>query len=99
MTAIDIRKEQKDRRGRYVATIPGIDGEAVLLFTERGPGRISADHTEAPPSMRGTGVAMALVEHMVAEARSGGFRIIPLCPYVKAQYRRHPEWDDVMIAS
>lgn len=38
----------------------------------------------------------ALVEYMIEEARSGGFKIIPICPYVKAQYRKHPEWSDVM---
>ena len=36
---------------------------------------------------------------MIADARSHGFRIIPLCPYVRAQYRRHPEWADVMTVA
>ncbi|MFM9939030.1 MAG: GNAT family N-acetyltransferase [Hyphomicrobiaceae bacterium] len=33
---------------------------------------------------------------LVADARTEGFKIVPLCPYVKAQYLRHPEWADVM---
>lgn len=24
---------------------------------------------------------------------------MPLCPYVKAQYRKHPEWADVMTVA
>jgi predicted GNAT family acetyltransferase len=85
--------------GRYLARIDGIDGEAEITFTLRGPALISADHTNAPESLRGTGAAAALVEHMIADARVNGFKIMPICPYVQAQYRRHPEWSDVMVAS
>jgi uncharacterized protein len=49
--------------------------------------------------MRGTGAAMALVEHMIGDARANGFKITPLCPYVLAQYRKHPERSDVMTSA
>lgn len=98
MANITIRKEHRPTGGRYVATVSGIEGEAELIFTTRGANLLSADHTEAPETMRGSGVAMALVEYMIADARQNGFKVIPLCPYVKAQYRRHPEWADVMAA-
>jgi uncharacterized protein len=96
VNAISIEKQTAGRRGRYVARIDGVEGEAELVFTVRGPSLISADHTESPTSMRGTGVAMALVEHMIADARANQFKIIPICPYVRAQYKKHPEWRDVM---
>ena len=94
--AIRIEKQETAAGGRYVARIDGVDGEAQLVFTNRGPGRISADHTEAPQSMRGTGVALALVEHMVADARANGFKFVPVCPYVRAEARKHGEWSDVV---
>ncbi|HKN29927.1 MAG TPA: N-acetyltransferase [Roseiarcus sp.] len=34
---------------------------------------------------------MALVEHMIGDARANGFKIVPICPYVLAQYQKHPE--------
>lgn len=94
-----IEKQAEESGGRYVARIDGIEGEAEITFTVRGPSLISADHTGAPESMRGTGAASALVKHMVADARSAGFKIIPTCPYVLAQFKRHPEWQDVMSAT
>jgi len=94
--AIDIEKQTDSAKGSYVARVEGVEGHAHLDFTIRGPGMVSADHTEAPDSMRGTGVAMALVERLIADARAEGFKIIPLCPYVLAQSRRHPEWSDAM---
>jgi predicted GNAT family acetyltransferase len=96
MASVSIRKELSPEGGRYAATVEGIQGEAELTFTQRGPTLISADHTLAPESMRGTGAALALVQHMIADAREHGFKIVPICPYVRAQYRKHPDWRDVM---
>lgn len=96
MTEISIRKEDDGRRGRYVARIAGKDAEAELTFTHAGPGLISADHTLAPASLKGTGVAAALVDHLIADARTVGFRIVPQCSYVRSRYEKHPEWQDVM---
>jgi uncharacterized protein len=98
-SATSIEKRVTGRSGRYVARIDGVDGEAELRFTVRGPTLISADHTEAPASMRGTGAALALVEHMIGDARANGFKIIPICPYVLAQYKKCPEWSDVMASA
>lgn len=96
MTEITVTKEETGpRAGRYVARVAGIEAEAELTFTHRGPDRISADHTGAPNELRGTGAAGALVRFMVQDARDAGFRIIPLCPYVQAQYAKHPDWADV----
>lgn len=95
MSAITITIEDGPRHGRYVGKVEGIDDEAEITFTHRGPNLISADHTGAPETMRGTGVAAALVDFLVNDARERGFQIIPLCPYVRARYEKHPEWSDV----
>jgi len=96
MTDIKIAREDDGRHGRYVATVAGIDAEAELTFTHRGAKLISADHTGAPESLKGTGAAAALVERLVADAREQGFKIIPFCPYVRARYAKNPAWQDVM---
>src|SRR5262245_34462945 len=97
----DVRFERavSGAAGRYVARIAGKDGEVEITFTIHGPALISAEHTNAPESMRGTGAAAALVQHMISDARANGFKIIPICPYVQAQYKRHPEWTDVRATS
>ena len=96
MSDITITKEEgEDRHGRYVATIEGIDAEGEITYTRRGPDVISADHTGVPDAMGGKGVAKALLSFMLDDAKANGFRIIPVCPYVRAQYARHPEWSDL----
>jgi predicted GNAT family acetyltransferase len=96
MTEITIQRQDGPRHGRYVARVAGIEAEAELTYTHRGPALISADHTGAPEALQGTGAAAALVDRLIADARSEGFRIIPLCPYVRARYEKHPAWRDVM---
>lgn len=80
------------RHGRYVARVPGSEAEGEITFTQRGPKVISADHTGVPDALGGRGIGKALIEGMLADARANGFRIIPVCPYIRAQYAKHPEW-------
>lgn len=95
---VEIRREDQATRGRYVARMEGVAEEAELTFSKTSPTLVIADHTFVPDTLRGSGVGAKLAERLVADARAGGWRIIPLCPFVKAQYQRHPEWSDVMQA-
>ena len=95
MGEISIRREIAGSKGRYVATIEGFEGEAETTYSIASPTLVIADHTAAPDSMRGKGVARALAERLVADARAEGFRIVPLCPFINAERRKHPEWSDV----
>jgi predicted GNAT family acetyltransferase len=95
MADVTITREDGETGGRYVARVAGIDAEAELTFSRAGPKLIIADHTGVPEVFRGQGVGLALVERMIADARAEDFKIFALCPYVKAQWKKHPEWNDV----
>jgi len=43
-----------------------------------------------------SGVGEALVLRGVEDARAEGRKIVPLCPFAKAQIDRYPEWQDVL---
>lgn len=93
--AQDIKLEDKGAKGRYFVTGP--DGsDAEMTFTKIGEGQLIIDHTEVPDSFRGQGVGLRLVARAVEDARAAGKKIIPLCPFANAQFRRHPEWADVL---
>ena len=95
MANVTITRELSPDRGRYVAMVEGFAGEAELTFARPSPALVVADHTLTPVPMRGHGVVTALVERLVADARREGFRIRPTCPFVAAQFERHPDWSDV----
>lgn len=100
MTNVILTKQETGpRHGRYLARIDGIDAEGELTFTRRGPNIISADHTGVPDALAGHGVAKALLDFLLTDARENGFRIIPLCPFVRKHYARHPEWADLFTTA
>jgi predicted GNAT family acetyltransferase len=91
----DIVREDHVSHGAYRVEVPGTDRRAFLTWKARGEARI-ADHTYVPPEGRGMGVAAALVDALIADAREQGFKIVPQCSYVEAAFRRHPEWTDLL---
>lgn len=59
-------------------------------------GRLAVFHTEVDPEYEGRGFAKLLLGALVGYAREQHITIIPLCPYVNAQFQRHPaEYEDV----
>lgn len=91
---IDIIRTDETTHGAYRTEVEGSGKLAELTWKARGEARI-ADHTFTPPAARGHGIALKLVQAMVDDARKEGFTIVPQCPYVEAQFRRHPEWAEV----
>ncbi|GHF42568.1 GNAT family N-acetyltransferase [Seohaeicola zhoushanensis] len=89
----EIVNERGETKGRYVLRRNG--AEAELTYSIASPTLIIADHTGVPDALRGTGAGRLLAERLVADARAGGWKIVPLCPFVNAERRKHPEWADV----
>ena len=93
--ALPIQLEENDTKGRYVIKGPA-GAEAEMTFTKVGARQLIIDHTEVPDAFRGQGVGVRLVSRAVEDARAAGKTIIPLCPFAAAQFKRHPEWADVL---
>lgn len=92
---VSIRHDNQGSHGAYHATVPGEAAEGLLTWREASPGVVVADHTLVPGAIGGRGVAARLVEALIADARAQGWKIVPACSYVAAQFRRHPEWADL----
>lgn len=81
-------------RGRYFAYL-GEGFEAEMTYRVRADGARIIDHTGVPKPFEGKGYALQLVKRAIADAREQGFLIVPQCPYVEVQFRRHPDWEDL----
>jgi uncharacterized protein len=91
----EVETERDGAAGRYVIRLaPGF--EAEMTFRQVGPDTIAIDHTGTPPEYRGQGIADQLMRHAIAEAERTGTKIVPLCSYVAAQFRRHPAWSGLL---
>ena len=92
----DITLSETGSKGRYVISPDGSEAEAEMTFSRMSDSLVIVDHTGVPDEFRGRGYGKALAERVVADAREKGFKIVPLCPFFKAQADRHPEWSDVV---
>ena len=89
-----VELESRATGGAYFTIIEG--HRAEMTFSRAGETMIIVDHTEVPAALRGRGVGDHLVRHAVEEARRAGAKIFPLCPFAASQFRKHPEYSDVL---
>ena len=90
----DVQLEQRKSGGRYTLVVE--THEAEMTYSRASAQLIIIDHTDVPEALRGRGIGQVLVTRAVEDARRDGFKIIPLCPFASAQFRRHAEWRDVL---
>jgi predicted GNAT family acetyltransferase len=78
---------------RFEARFEG--GLAVCAYRLHD-GEVHFTHTEVPPAWQGRGLAAQLVRSALDWARAEGLKVRPLCSYVAAYMRRHPESQDLL---
>jgi predicted GNAT family acetyltransferase len=89
-----VEREDKPTGGVYRVRINGHLAE--MTFSRTNDKLIIIDHTAVPEDLRGQRVGNLLLEKVIADAREKGFKIFALCPFAAAQFRRHPEYRDVL---
>ena len=80
-------------RQRFELTVDG--QTSVLTYRETG-GHVTLIHTEVPPELRGRGIADTLARAALDDARRRSVQVRPLCPFVQASMKRHPEYADLV---
>lgn len=94
-TAFDIQHQPE--HGRFEIALDGHRGVLRYVPGAGGDGgaRIVIPSVQVDPAIEGRGVAAALTRAALDWARSEGLRVDPVCPYVDAWLRRHPDYDDL----
>lgn len=70
---------------------------ALAYVDYRRDGRtVTMTHAEVPAGLRGGGIGSQLVREALLLARAQGEKVVPLCSFVAAYLRRHPEFDDLL---
>jgi len=84
-------------RGQYLLRFDDVEEPADLTYSRASPELVIADHTYVPNAMRGRGVGGKLVQAFLDDAKKDGFKVMPLCPFVRAHSQKHPDvWVDVL---
>ncbi|KAA0993672.1 GNAT family N-acetyltransferase [Dyadobacter aurulentus] len=93
MSEIQLKLDNQKRGAFYIEQEGKQIGEMVIGLSET---TLTVYHTEVDPEMEGKGFAKEMFDAMVAYARKEQLQVLPLCQYVHAQFRRHPQdYEDI----
>lgn len=53
-------------------------------------------HTDVDPKWEGHGAGSALVQGALDDVRARGLKVRPVCPFVAAYIRRHPDYEEIV---
>lgn len=73
------------------------DNHLAVIEYETEGNIISLLHTGVAPELEGKGAGTAIVEKVLTEIKNRGMELIPLCPFVVAYIKRHPEWESIIV--
>ena len=76
-----------------------VNGYTAIIAYQEHHFTITLLHTEVPPELEGKGAATAIIEKTLAYLEKNHFRLIPVCPFVVAYIKRHPEWKMILDES
>lgn len=69
-----------------------IDGSFAFINYKELDGKIALIHTETDPALAGQGAASAVVEKTLHYIKEHDQQVLPVCSYVFAILKKHPEW-------
>ena len=71
-------------------------GHVAFANYRRVGGVVQIPHVEAALPLRGTGAASRLMEGVAQRIRREGLKVMPICGYARAWFRRHREHQDLL---
>ncbi len=94
MSYHDAKVRHDEEQQRYVLEING-QLLGFAQYHEEGDRQIFT-HTEIDDSLSGKGMGSMLVRKSLDDARQRGKRIVPVCEFIGAYVKKHPDWNDLL---
>ncbi|MBO9593519.1 MAG: N-acetyltransferase [Niabella sp.] len=92
---MEIIQEDDGKKGRFTAVSGGVvAGEMTYVWA--GDAKLIIDHTAVDPQFSGKGIGKQLLMQLVAFARTGGIKVLPLCPFAKSVFEKVKAIRDVL---
>jgi predicted GNAT family acetyltransferase len=74
-----------------------IDGYVPIIEYIKAKDKIFLTHTEVPKDLEGKGIGSKLVKAVLEDVERQELTLVPLCPFVAAYIKRHPEWRKLVL--
>lgn len=95
MSEIKIQHEFDGKRGSFFIE-EGAKRLAKMVYVMAGPKKMIIEHTEVDESLTGQEIGLKLLKELVAFVRKEEIKVIPLCPFAKAMFKKKEELRDVL---
>nr|WP_025743463.1 GNAT family N-acetyltransferase [Aquimarina pacifica] len=92
---MDIEIEERDNKGVAIAR-ESEKKAGLMTYSIPGSDFIIIDHTEVEPEYNGQGIGKKLLYHIVHMAREKNLKILPLCPFANAMFKKLDDIKDVL---
>jgi predicted GNAT family acetyltransferase len=90
-----IQHKKVDSKGMFFVENNG-HIQAEMVYTLPAPDKMIIEHTEVSDELKGQKVGYELVQTAVEYARKHNMKIVPLCPFANAVFKKKPEYADVL---
>ncbi len=90
-----IQHQFDGRRGSFFIE-EGAKRFAEMVYVLAGPKKLIIEHTEVDESLKGQGIGVQLLEALVDYVRKEEIKVIPLCPFAKAMFKKREDLQDVL---
>lgn len=92
---MEIQHQSDGRRGAFYLAESN-KHIAEMVYVMAGLTKMIIEHTEVDESLKGKRVGEKLLEALVDFVRKEGIKVIPLCPFANATFKKRTDLQDVL---
>jgi predicted GNAT family acetyltransferase len=92
-----VLEQHNTRTKGYFVALDGDKELGRMYYSWAGIDKFIIDHTEVKPEAKGTGTGNFLVEGAVNYARANNMKVVPLCVFANAMFKKNKDWKDVLF--
>lgn len=83
-----------EEKNRFELKVDGHLGRIEYIMNNSG--MIFLTHTEVARKLKGKGIASKMVKDALQYIQAHELKLVPLCPYVAAYLKKHPEYQPLL---
>lgn len=91
----EIKHIHNDKKGAFTYRVDK-KRLAEMTYVMAGEKKMIIEHTGVDESLKGQGIGKKLLEALVGYVREKGIKVVPLCPFANATFKKVTEWRDVL---
>lgn len=90
---MDFRISENLEKKRFEVVV---ENKTAFIEYIRAENKMYLTHTEVPRELEGKGIASGMVQQVFQRIEKEELKLVPLCPFVAAYLKRHPEWHTIL---